>query len=132
MSNKSFIDYAYDVLKESKQPLTFKEIFDRACALGDIKISQSELTSRISSFYTQLSTDGRFTLLEDKKWDLVARYAYDDVHKKDEFEDDDDEDIEEDEEEAELLKAELGEEKERDDDSDDIDFDKPEKESDEF
>ncbi len=131
MSNKSFVDYAYDVLKESKQPLTFKEIFERACALGDIKISQSELTSRISSFYTQLSTDGRFTLLEDKKWDLVARYAYDDVHKKDEFEDDDDE-IEEDEEEAELLKDELGEGEERDEDSEDLDFDKPKKESDEF
>jgi DNA-directed RNA polymerase subunit delta len=129
-SNKSFIDYAYDVLKASKQPLTFKEIFERACELGEIKISQSELTSRISSFYTQLSTDGRFTLLEDKKWDLVARYAYDDVHKKDEFEDDD-EDIEEDEEEKELLKAELGEEEERED-SDELDFDKPEKESDEF
>lgn len=130
MSNKSFIDYAYDVLKASKQPLTFKEIFERACELGEIKISQSELTSRISSFYTQLSTDGRFTLLEDKKWDLVARYAYDDVHKKDEFEDDD-EDIEEDEEEKELLKAELGEEEEHED-SDELDFDKPEKESDEF
>lgn len=130
MSNKSFIDYAYDVLKASKQPLTFKEIFERACELGEIKISQSELTSRISSFYTQLSTDGRFTLLEDKKWDLVARYAYDDVHKKDEFEDDDD-DIEEDEEERELLKAELGEEEEREE-SDELDFDKPEKESDEF
>ena len=130
MSNKSFIDYAYDVLKASNQPLTFKEIFERACELGEIKISQSELTSRISSFYTQLSTDGRFTLLEDKKWDLVARYAYDDVHKKDEFEDDDD-DIEEDEEEKELLKAELGEEEERED-SDELDFDKPEKESDEF
>lgn len=130
MSNKSFIDYAYDVLKASKQPLTFKEIFERACELGEIKISQSELTSRISSFYTQLSTDGRFTLLEDKKWDLVARYAYDDVHKKDEFEDDD-EDIEEDEEERELLKAELGEEEEREE-SDELDFDKPEKESDEF
>ena len=130
MSNKSFIDYAYDVLKASKEPLTFKEIFERACELGEIKISQSELTSRISSFYTQLSTDGRFTLLEDKKWDLVARYAYDDVHKKDEFEDDD-EDIEEDEEERELLKAELGEEEEREE-SDELDFDKPEKESDEF
>ena len=130
MSNKSFIDYAYDVLKASKQPLTFKEIFERACELGEIKISQSELTSRISSFYTQLSTDGRFTLLEDKKWDLVARYAYDDVHKKDEFEDDDD-DIEADEEEKELLKAELGEKEEREE-SDELDFDKPEKESDEF
>lgn len=129
MSEKSFIDYAFDVLSSSKQPLTFKEIFDRVISTSGMKIEESDLTNKISSFYTQLSTDGRFTLLEDKKWDLISRYAYDKVHSKDDFDDEDDEDS--DEEEQELLKAELGEKlSDADEDLDEYDFDKPKKESD--
>lgn len=132
MSDKSFIDYAFDVLNQSKQPLTFKELFNKVLEISGIVIDEKDLTAKISSFYTQLSTDGRFTHLEDKTWDLISRYAYESVHKKDEFEDDDEE-IEEDEEEMELLKAELGEgnSSDSDEESDDIDFDKPAKESDE-
>lgn len=131
MPQKSLIASAFDVLTASNKSLPFKTLFDKSVKESNIIVDPSELKSKMASFYTQLTVDGRFALLDNGTWDLCSRHKFDTVHPK--IEDDYDEDIDEDdEEEKELLKAELGEEDDSDDgDSDDIDYDKPKKEADE-
>ena len=124
MPEKSFIEYAYEVMSASKQPLTFKELFDKTLELSGLELSASELKTKMAKLYTSLSVDGRFTNI-DGKWDLSSRYTFSQAHQSvEDFDDDEDED---DEEEKELLEQELGVEKEDDSEfeSDDIDFDKP-------
>lgn len=135
MAPKALIEYANDVLTLSNEPMTFKELFDKAIELSSLDLTQSELRSKMASLYTQLSIDGRFALLKDGKWDLKSRHFFEQVHiSLDDACGDDDDITEDDEEEKTLLKEELGEddEEEKDDSvDDDIDFDKPKKDSDE-
>lgn len=122
MQEKSLIEYAYEYISKSKTPVSFKDLFDAVIAESGLKLSQSQLKEKLGSFYTQLSVDGRFIILDGNKWDLRSRYAY---TRNVDF-DYDDED-EEDSEEKELLRKELGEEEDDDteNESDDLDFDKP-------
>ena len=124
MPEKSFIEYAYEVLASSKKPLTFKELFEKTLEASGLELTQNELKLKMSKLYTSLSVDGRFVLVEGS-WDLSSRHTFSQIHQGDEdFDEDEDE---ADEEEKELLRQELGEEQEddRESESDDIDFDKP-------
>lgn len=124
MSNKSLIDYAYEVLEGSKEPLPFKELFEKAVKLSGLELSESETRHKMSSLYTQLSLDGRFIILTDNNWDLRSRHLYSQVHIDIDDAYSDEEGEEYDAEEAELLREELGEEDEKDEpESDDLDFD---------
>lgn len=124
MSNKSLIDYAYEVLENSKEPISFRELFDKAVALSGLEFSPEEIRHKMSSVYTQLSLDGRFIILTDNNWDLRSRHVYSQVHIDMDDAYSDDEGEEYDAEEAELLREELGEEDEKDEpESDDLDFD---------
>lgn len=137
---KSLINHAYDILTASKQPMAFKDLFDQAIEASKVELSGSALMSKMASFYTQLTLDSTFALLQNNMWDLRSRHTFDQVHinldeaYSEDSEDEEDIDIEE----KELLKEELGEDEEdqpKDDgdegsDSDD-DFDKPKKEPEE-
>ncbi len=131
MSTKSLLSSAYDVLSSSKEPLTFKVLFDKSLQESGIELSEDQLRNKMSSLYTQLSIDGRFAQLPGGLWDLCSRHKFDAVHPKIEDDFDDDVEEEDDEEEKELLKAELGEDDDANDESenDDIDYDKPKKET---
>ena len=132
MSEQSLINHTYEILSASKKPLTFKELFDKTIKASGLDLNEEELKRKISSLYTQLLSDSRFTLLDDKTWDLSSRYAYEKTHKQYDFMDDED-DEEIDEEEKELLKAELGEREESSDEGDgETDYDKPKDEDDDF
>ena len=124
MQEKSFVEFAYEVMSSSKTPLSFKELFDKTLEASGLTLNQNELKTKMSKLYTSVSVDERFTNI-DGKWDLSSRYTYSQSHLG--LDDFDDEDDEVDEEEKELLRQELGEEKEDDSDSesDDIDFDTP-------
>lgn len=123
MLEKSLIEFAYDVLSASKSPVPFKELFDRVIEESELKLTGSQIKDKIGKFYTQLSIDGRFLMLDNNTWDLRSRYN--NVRNTDYDEDDDE--MEEDFEERALLRKELGEdeEDEADNESDDLDFDKP-------
>lgn len=124
MSNKSLIDYAYEVLETSKEPVGFKSLFDKALDLSGLELSESEIRHKMSSLYTQLSLDGRFIILTDNNWDLRSRHVYAQAHIDIDDAYSDDEGEEYDAEEAELLREELGEEDEKEEpESDDLDFD---------
>ncbi|MCR5332593.1 MAG: DNA-directed RNA polymerase subunit delta [Bacilli bacterium] len=132
MSETSLINHALNVLNASNKPLTFKELFDRSVKEGNLQISEDALKSKISSLYTQLLSDSRFTLLDDKTWDLSSRYSYEKTHKQYDFLDEDDEE-EIDAEEKELLEEELGEElSKRDEENEEVDYDKPKDEDEDF
>ena len=130
MNNKSLLDYGFDVLSASSEPVKFIDLFNKAVELSGLELSESERKARMSKFYTQLSLDGRFITLTDNFWDLRSRHKFEQVH-LDMIDAYSDEDDEIDEEEEELLRQELGEqEEEKEEESDDLDFDKPVKDAD--
>ena len=130
MQEKSFVEYAYEVMSQSPTPLTFKELFDKTLELSGLELSQAELKTKMAKLYTSISVDERFANV-DGNWDLSSRHTYSQIHKG--YEEFDEDEEEADEEEKELLRQELGEEEEEDSDneSDDLDFDKPQNNTDE-
>lgn len=128
---KSLLDYGFDVLSASKDPIKFMDLFKKSLELSGLELSEAELKVRMSKFYTQLSLDGRFITLTDNYWDLRSRHVFEKVH-LDMIDAYSDEDEEIDEEEEKLLRQELGEQEEEvEEESDDLDFDKPVKDPDE-
>lgn len=132
MNEKSLLDYGFDVLNASKDPLKFVDLFNAAVKASGVTFAEGEIKSKMSKFYTQLSLDGRFVTLTDNFWDLRSRHVFEQVH-LDMIDAYSDEDEEIDEEERKLLAQELGEVEEDDheDEADDLDFDKPVKDADE-
>ena len=125
MNDKSLLDYGFDVLSASKDPVKFIDLFNKSLELSGLQLSDNELKARMSKFYTQLSLDGRFITLTDNYWDLRSRHVFEKVH-LDMIDAYSDEEEETDEEEEKLLREELGEQiEEPDEESDDLDFDKP-------
>ena len=125
MSNKAFIEYAFEVLSQSKKPLAFNELFKKTLTLSGLKLGEEETYAKMASLYTELSEDSRFALL-DKKWDLSDRHSFSELHENDVDIDEEEDEEEMDEEEKKYLREESGEDAEEDDESesDDIDFDK--------
>ncbi len=131
MNEKSLLDYGFDVLSASKEPVKFIDLFNKAVSLSGLELSEQELKTRMSKFYTQLSLDGRFITLTDNFWDLRSRHKFEQVH-LDMIDAYSDEEDEVDEEEEQLLRQELGEQSEEvEEEGDDLDFDKPVKDPDE-
>lgn len=112
LSNK---DITFYLLEEQGKQNT-AELFKSIITLLELPISTFE--EKIGDYYTSLTTDKRFIMLEDGCWDLRSRHTSDKIAKMD------DED-EEDEEETEDTKDDmLSDELEEDNyDSDDVDDD---------
>lgn len=91
MGQQPMIDIAYDVLNNSKVAVVFIELFNN---VSEIKgLTQTQKDDKIAQFYTDLSLDGRFVIMEDNKWDLKSRHRLEEVRKvsAEELIDDDDE-----------------------------------------
>lgn len=130
MNEKSLLDCGFDVLSASKDPMKFVDLFNAAVKASGEEIAESDIRTRMSKFYTQLSLDGRFVTLTDNFWDLRSRHVFEQVH-LDAIDAYSEEDSDEDAEERKLLAEELGEvEEEENDETDDLDFDKPVKDPD--
>ncbi len=124
MNEKSLIDFGFDVLNASKDPIKFIDLFNEAVKLSGLELSEQEKKVKMSKFYTQLSLDGRFITLTDNFWDLRSRHVFEQVH-LDMIDAYSDEEDEVDEEEEKLLRQELGEQiEEPEEESDELDFDK--------
>ena len=87
----SYIDLTKMIFEEEKKPLNTMAIFKKICKLLDM--SDEEYADKIGDFYTSLTTDKSFVLLDDGNWDLRDHHPVDMILG-------DDEDIEEDYEEA--------------------------------
>lgn len=103
LSNKDITNL---ILEESKKPINTADLFKKIIKL--LELPESTFEAKIADYYTALSTDKRFILLEDGRWDLRSRHTSDKVVKitEDEEEeleenkDDIEESIEEDEEDS--------------------------------
>ena len=69
----SYTDLTKIVLKESKKPMTTPVIFKKICDLLDY--SESDYENKIGDYYTSLTLDKRFVLLDSHEWDLRERHA---------------------------------------------------------
>ena len=92
LSNK---DIAYMILEENNKKMNTADLFKKLIKL--LELPDSVFESKIADFYTALSTDKRFILLDNGKWDLRNNHTSDKVIKiSDDEEDDEDEEIEND------------------------------------
>ena len=64
----SYTDIAYELLKLDKKSKTTPNLFGEVCKL--LKINDDEMMNMIGDFYTTLTTDKRFLLLDNAEWDL--------------------------------------------------------------
>ena len=76
--NESMVDVAYSILKSEGTILSFTELFDKVAE--KLELTESEKNDRISSFYTDISLDGRLVNIKDNKWDLRVNQKYENVH----------------------------------------------------
>ena len=91
----------YMILSERKRSINTAALFQKIIDL--LKLPQSTFEEKIGEFYTTLSTDKRFILLDNGNWDLKARHTSNKVMQtmSEDDEEDEDEDMEEEEEEFE-------------------------------
>lgn len=87
----SYKDLTYMLLDENNnKSMNTADIFKEIITL--LELPEKVYTDKVGDFYTSLTTDKRFLLLNDGTWDLRSRHTSDKVAKAT---DDDDEEIEE-------------------------------------
>lgn len=115
----SYTDLTYMMLKENKKRMNTPTIFKEICNL--LGLSDSEYEDKIGDYYTSLTTDKRFVMLDNNEWDIRDNHSVEIVLDEEDEDDTDDEEIDETEED------EIEEEKESEDtlydDESDIDDD---------
>ena len=96
----SYTDLTEMILKENKKPMNTANIFKKICDL--LELSEEDYSSKIGDYYTSLTTDKRFLLLDTAEWDLKDKHKVEIVLDEDD-EDEmsfDEEELEEDEDES--------------------------------
>jgi len=114
----SYADIAYMILSEEKKKLNTAKLFKKICDL--LEYSDEEYSNMIGDFYTSLTTDCRFIILDSAEWDLKDKHIVKETIDDDEDEEIGEEEIEDVEEDEELEETE---EENIDDTLDDDDID---------
>ena len=100
----SYTDLTELILKENKKAMNTPSIFKKICDL--LELTEDEYTNQIGDYYTSLTTDKRFILLDTAEWDLKDKHKVEIVLEEDEEDEDvsfeDEEEVEEDTESEEL------------------------------
>ena len=94
----SYTDLTYALLKENGKSMNTPSIFREICNL--LGFSDDEYAAKIGDYYTSLTLDKRFVLLENNEWDVCDNHSVK-IELDDETEDEIDE-VEEDDEESEI------------------------------
>ncbi len=94
----SYTDLTYMLLKENKKSMNTPSIFKEICSL--LGYTDEEYASKIGDYYTSLTIDKRFVLLENGEWDVRDHHSVELVLDEEDEEDTveeetDDEEIEE-------------------------------------
>ena len=104
----SYTDLSYMILKENKKPMTTLEIFKEICSL--LNYSEDDYADKIGDYYTSLSLDKRFLMLDSGEWDVRDHHSIE-MNVEEEVTDDEDEEedetMEEDNEVEEALNEEI-------------------------
>lgn len=99
----SYTDLTYMILKEEKKTMNTAVIFRKICEL--LGLSDDDFSEKVGDYYTSLTIDKRFVMLENGEWDIRDNHAVEIS-----LEDDEDEEISEDEaEENEIVEDEESE-----------------------
>jgi DNA-directed RNA polymerase subunit delta len=80
----SYTDLTYMILKENKKTMKTPNLFKEICNL--LGYTEAEYTSKIGDYYTSLTLDKRFILLENNEWDVRDHHAVEIVLDSDEEE----------------------------------------------
>ena len=78
MLKRSMVEVGYELLEKKQGPQKFNKFWNEVSEV--LGLDESEAENYISNFYTNLSLDERFVLLEDNTWDLRERQSFDKVH----------------------------------------------------
>lgn len=94
----SYTDLTYRLLKENKKPMNTPSIFKEICNL--LGYTEEEYSSKIGDYYTSLTIDKRFVLLDNADWDLRDHHSIELVLDEEEEEETMEEETEEEENES--------------------------------
>ena len=72
----SMVDVAYQILSDSKKAMKFAELWRTVCK--KMNFEEANEVSKMSQFFTNLSLDNRFALI-DNTWDIRARHKFEEV-----------------------------------------------------
>ena len=116
------IDLTKLILEDSKKTMTTAELFKELIRL--LELPESTFENKVADYYTALSTDKNFILLDDGKWDLRSHHKSDKVIVMDDEDDEEELDTEDEieQEEEDDLSNVYSEDDDFGDDSDDDDF----------
>ena len=78
MLQRAMVEVAYELLSKKQGPQKFNRFWYEVCDV--LSLTSEDRERMISSFYTKLTLDERFVLLEDNMWDLRERQSFDKVH----------------------------------------------------
>lgn len=68
----SYTDITYMLLKENKKPMNTAQLFKSICEL--LELTEEEYSEKIGDYYTSLTIDKRFYMLENAEWDLAEKH----------------------------------------------------------
>lgn len=69
----SYTDMTLEILKEQKKPLNTPTIFKEICNL--LGYTEDDYVNKIGDYYTSLTTDKRFVLLDSNEWDIRDNHS---------------------------------------------------------
>ncbi len=78
MLKRSMVEVGYELLTKKQGPQKFVKFWEEVSQV--LGLDSDEANEYISNFYTNLTLDERFVLLEDNTWDLRSRQSFDKVH----------------------------------------------------
>jgi DNA-directed RNA polymerase delta subunit len=99
----SYTDLTELILKENKKAMNTPSIFKKICDL--LELTEEDYANQIGDYYTSLTTDKRFILLDTAEWDLKDKHKVE-INLDEEDEDEEVFDDEESEDEEELEEVE--------------------------
>ena len=122
LEQMSYTDIAYEVIKEKGKKFNTPNLFKEVCKL--LKLGDAEFEEKIGDFFTALTTDGRFILINSSLWDLKENHKANIVVDDEEEETEDIEKSEEDEDDvvSDDLEDDYSDESTDDSDNDEDDF----------
>jgi DNA-directed RNA polymerase subunit delta len=123
LEQMSYTDIAYEVIKEKGKKFNTPNLFKEVCKL--LKLGDAEFEEKIGDFFTALTTDGRFILINSSLWDLKENHKANIVVDDEEEETEDIEKSEDDEENEDMhddLEDDYSDEATDDSDNDEDDF----------
>ena len=100
----AYSDLTEMILKEKKKAINTPTLFKEICKL--LELTDDDYANQIGDYYTSLTTDKRFILLDNACWDLRDKHKIEINLNEEDEEDDDTEDEEDEDENVETVSSE--------------------------